>query len=301
MQASARFAWRPIFVALCIAFAGCRSGDRPTDTIVDDAGRVVAVPSPVNSLVSLAPSITEMVYAAGGGNRMIAVTRSDDYPPQVNALTRLDAVPLNFESIVALQPDLVLMDAEVNRVEDADRLVALGIPAVMYETTSLNGVAEGLEAIGGVLGTTRQADLAAASFRFDVDSLRSLTAYVERPSVLFLIGYNTLYAYGRDSYVHDLIDVAGGTSLTSELQEDPVLNEEFVVASNPDVIIVASTEALSAANLTQAHPGFASLDAVTSNRVAAVDPDVVLRPGPRLVQGAFAIARILHPQLFGDE
>lgn len=269
--------------------------------MTDDLGRSLSLPDSVTRVISLAPNITEMIYAAGGGGRLVAVSTADDYPPEVNALIRLGALPVNFESIVALEPDLVLLNAEINQADDADRLGGLGVPAMILETSSLDGVIEDITTIGELLGTSDRATPQARLLRLAVDSLRIRTDSVSRPSVLFLIGFNTLYAFGRDSYINDVIAAAGGRSITAHLEHNPVLNEEFVIAENPDYIIVAADGSFAPDYLVSSHPSFADLTAVKMERVAGINADLVLRPGPRLINGAYQIANIIHSELFATD
>jgi iron complex transport system substrate-binding protein len=269
--------------------------------VTDDLGRSVALPDSITRVVSLAPNITEMIYAAGGGGRLVAVSTADDYPAEVNALARLDALPVNFESIIALEPDLVLLNAEINQPDDADRLVSLGVPAIILETSSLGGVIEDITTIGQILGTSDRANPQTRLLSLAVDSLRMRTASLERPSVLFLIGFNTLYAFGRDSYIHDVIAAAGGRSITEDLDRNPVLNEEFVITEDPDYIIVAADGSFVSDYLITSHPSFAGLTAVRTGRVAGIHADLVLRPGPRIINGAYQIANIIHHELFATE
>lgn len=284
-----------------LLLAACSGRGTTSNVVTDQSGRQVHLPDTVRRVVSLAPNVTELIFAAGSGDKLVAVTTADDYPPEIAELDKLDAVPVNFESVLALAPDVVVMNTEVNKVDDADRLVELGVPAVMVATESIYEVAEDVRWLGMLLHSEDSASQQAGMLQHAVDSLRARTSSIpDVPRVLFLIGYNTLYAMGAGSHIHDVIAVAGGASITTDLRENPVLNEEYVLTQDPDFILVAGDGSFRARDLTDAHPAFAQLAAVKNNRVYGVNADHVLRPGPRLISGAYSIAAILHPTLYGN-
>ncbi len=288
-------------ISAALLIAACSKGGPDGTVVTDQTGRTVQIPDTVARVVSLAPNVTELVFAAGSGSKLIAVTTADDFPPEIERLPKLDAVPVNFESVLALAPDVVLMNAEINKQDDADRLVELGVAAVMIGTESIDEVADDVRWLGALLNSEQAADQHAGMLQSAIDSLRSMTSSVQnKPRVLFLIGYNTLYAMGQGSHIHDVITTAGGISITAALRENPVLNEEYVLAEDPDYILVAGDGSFRPRDLTDAHPSFAQLTAVKNGHVEVVNADHVLRPGPRLISGTYAIAAILHPSLYGD-
>ena len=139
----------------------------------------------------------------------------------------------------------------------------------------------------------------ADSLRASLHELRMMTASVsERPSTLFLISDETLYGFGRGSYLHELIGIAGGRSITADFDSRaPVLSDEFVLVEKPEVIVGSFGSAYDANRLVQLHPTWDIVPAVMDGRVFGVDGDLFLRPGPRLVTGAWQLARLLHPDL----
>ena len=204
---------------------GCARGTPGTRSVVDEAGRTVILPDSVRRVVSLAPNVTELLFAAGGSDLLVAVSSADDYPPEVERLPKLDALPVNFEAVLALDPDIVLLNAEINRIEDADRLAELGVPAFVTQTTSIADVPADVRTLGVLLGSQDSADSHAALLQAAMDSLASRVVGQPRPRVLLLIGYNTLYAFGANGFIHDVIALAGGERITSTLGQNPVLIE----------------------------------------------------------------------------
>lgn len=280
--------------------AGCAPPSDRGREVEDGLGRTVSLADSVSRVVTLAPSLTETIFAAGAGHKLVGVGRPDDYPSQIDSLPRYSTYPIDFEAVAALDPDLALASDQVNGVRDADMLESLGIPTYFFSSSSLDEILHGIEEMGRLLGTERAAEQTADSLRDRIAALKARTQTIEnRPLTLFLIGQETLFSFGSESYMHDLIELAGGRSATGDVEaEAPILSEEFVLAMKPEVIIGPWGNDMEAARLLELHPTWSILPAVRNGRIYGVDPDIVQRPGPRLVQGAWAMARKLHPELF---
>lgn len=296
---------RLVFLVLTctLVLAGCRAESPPpaeTRTVTDALDRSVTLSPPVERVLTLAPSLTELVFAAGAGDKLVGAAEPDDYPPAVDTLPRFTSLPVDFETIATLQPDLVFATNQVNAPGDVDTFEDLGIPVFFFSYSGLNGMLESLRTTGDLLGTEATAHAAADSLAARIDHLRQRTdTLTARPLTLFLIGDDTLFAFGSESYIHDLIALAGGRSATADLDtQAPVLTEEFVLTTRPDVIIGAFGPDYDPDRLVELHPTWRMLPAVEQGRIYSLDPDLVLRPGPRLVQGAYRMAELLHPQLF---
>ena len=288
-----------------LAGAGCGRPEGPgnAEAVTDDLGRAVPVRQPVRRAVTLAPSLTEVVFAAGAGARLPAVSTVDDWPPATRALPRYSLFPIDFEAIAALDPDLVLATDQVNAPRDAETFADLGIPTFFLSFDSLADVGRGIRTVGELLGTGAQAEAAADSLEQAIAALEARTSGLDnKPLVLLLNGDRTLYAFGRGSYAHELIRLAGGRSATADVGTPaPVLSDEFVLTTKPDVIIGAFGEGYDPARLLELHPTWRVVPAVRDGRVYSLDGDLFQRPGPRLVEGARRMARLLHPDLFEGE
>ena len=294
---------RGLFLVLLLpVVAGCGDSDQaPSDTTVTDAlGRTVALERPVERVVSLAPNLTEIVFAAGGGSKLVAVTTADDYPPAVDSLDRISALPVDFEAVAAQNPDLVLATDQVNPPGDTETFEALDVPVYFFSFGSLTDVFDAIRTTGTLLGTEAAAADTARALERKVARLERRTgalATSERPRVLVLIGDDTLYSFGEDSYVHRLVELAGGRSVTDTLSTAaPTLSEEFVLTARPDVIVGAWGADYDPSRLLELHPTWDVVPAVQNDRVYSLPPSLLLRPGPRLVTGARRLAAHLHPE-----
>ena len=286
-----------IFVLL----AGCSADPDATSPAryTDDLGRTVEIDRPVERVVSLAPNLTELAFAAGGGSRLVAVTSSDDYPPAVDTLDHVSALPVDFEALTAQEPDLVLATDQVNPPGDTDTFGALDLPVYFFSFSSLDDVFDAIERMGTLLGTEQAARDSARALRQRAETLRTQTADIprsERPRVLVLIGDETLYSFGKESYIHTLVEMAGGRSITDSLDaQAPTLTDEFVLTEKPDVIVGAWGPDYDPDRLQSLHPTWDIVPALQNDRVYSLPADLLLRPGPRLVDGAWRLAAQLHP------
>jgi iron complex transport system substrate-binding protein len=292
-----------LFLFGMLLLAGCRTtpdAAPPATPVTDDLGRTVRIPAAVARVVTLAPNLTELVFAAGAGPRLVGVTTADDYPPAVDTLAHVGALPLDFEAIAALDPDLVLANDDINNPNDAATFDALGIPLYFFSFQDLDDIFTGIRTLGDLLGTASHAQAMADALEASVDAVRRRTETVEAPPLtLFIIDDETLFSFGTESYMHEVIALAGGRSATASLETvRPVLSDEFVLNTKPDVIFGSFGEAYDPARLLELHPTWDIVPAIRHGRVYGVDPDYFLRPTPRLLEGIGRMARHLHPALF---
>jgi iron complex transport system substrate-binding protein len=286
-------------VAIILTVSGCTSRQTrtgPFHSVVDALERSVEFRFPPERVVTIAPSVTEIVFASGAMSRIVGVSTADDYPPEVENIFKFSALPVNFEAIVGLRPDLILATTQVNGPTDAETFAHLGLKVFYLNTRSLDDIIVAVETSGELLGTSDIARSAARELRRRVDSLSTLTESIKsRPKVLFLISDKALYSFGSDSYVQDLIRLAGGESIAGSISsENPVLSNEFVLKSAPDVIIGTFGEDYDTDDLLSARPTWAIVPAVRHNRVFTVNGDLILRAGPRVVDGAYELYHILQ-------
>jgi iron complex transport system substrate-binding protein len=290
-----------IVALLTLLTAACAEPQRQgAETVTDDLGRSIGVPMPALRVATLAPNLTEIVYSVGAGDRLVGAGAPDNHPRAVDTLPRYSTYPVDFEALAALQPDLVLATTQINTPRTAETLEAIGIPTYFLSFSGLDDVFDGMETVGHLLGTAVAARAAVDSLREQAAELRRITARVEEPpSVLFLIGPETLYSFGGPSYIHEVIELAGGRSITQDLPAAaPVLSEEYVLSEGPDVIVGPWSSETGTSDLLENHPTWGVVPAVRDGRVYGVEADLVARPGPRLVAGARALAKHLHPALF---
>lgn len=277
--------------------AGCSASLESERTVQDDLGRTVPLPSKIGRVAPLAPNVTELLFASGAGSKVVGVSAYDDYPPSVDSLPRYSVIPTDFEAIVALDVDVIFASEQVNNPRDADIFAAVGIPVYFIAVNTLKDITRAMRDLGKLLGTSEAARRRATQLEDSLTQLAALTANLpEKPNVLFLIEVATLYSFGQGSYIHDMIDLAGGHSITrSQSLRFPVLTDEFVLDSSPEVIAGSFGPGFEKSQLLSYHPTWDILPAIVSDRVYRLD-SAILRPGPRLVAGSWELARVLHPE-----
>lgn len=286
---------RLVLLLFVLYLLGC--GERPATpgAVTDDLGRSVEIAERPERVLSLAPNLTEILFAIGEGERLAGASQADTYPPGLDSLPQFGTYPLDAEAVVALRPDLVLATDQVNNPADADALAEAGIPTYFFHFDEIADVPRAMRTVGDLLDAEPAADSAAAAFEDRMRRLAERTGGGERPRVLLLIGDETLFAFGDGSYTQRLIEAAGGESVTAGFAGEAVtLSEEFVLEAAPEVIVLALGPDYETAELTRLHPAFASVPAVRAGRVFGMDPDLLLRPGPRLVEGAETLARLFR-------
>lgn len=282
-------------------FFSCENPDSsaPVSTsqfVQDDAGRQVSFAETPKRVIPLAPNMTELLFAAGADSSIVAVSNADDFPPSIEALPKYSSFPMDFEALVSFKPDVLLATEEINSPRDADQFTSLGLPILYYSFKTIDDIPRVIKTLGALLGTQDSADEAAGVFVDAIEHVKLQTANTTKTNTLFLIGADQLYAFGKDHYIHEAIAIAGGTSATASLESvSPILSEEFVLTTAPDVIIGTFK---SKEQLLEHHPAFASVPAIANDRICIVDASPLLRPGPRLADGIIQMAQCLHPTLF---
>lgn len=268
-------------------------------SVVDDAGQTVTLNQPARRIVSLAPHVTEMIYAAGGGERIVGTVSYSDYPPQARDIPRVgDNKALDLERIAALKPDLIVVWRHGNAQKQTDRLRALGMPLFYSEPRKLEAIPENLEKLGALMGTETVANRAASDFRQQVETLRK--TYASRPpvTVFYQVWQQPLMTLNGQHLVTDLLTLCGGRNLfAKEAPLVPTVSVEAVIAGNPEVMLTAG---MGATRPDKPLADFSmwekwkQVTAVARNNLFIIDGDLVNRAGPRVVQGATEICKDLE-------
>ena len=280
-------------------------GSAHAATLTDMLGRQVAVPEGPLRLVSLAPSLTEIVFALGRGDWLVGVTEFCDYPPAARSRPKVGgtATP-NAERIVQLRPSLVLITADGNPLHTVARLGELGLPVFAVTPESLPGILTSIQVLGRVLRADGAAAGLVQGIQDRVAAVRRAVQGRPRPRVLYLVWPDPLVAAGPGTFVNDLLEVAGGENIVRERTVPyPHLGWEEVVGRAPEVILVSAHRdqdrpAAGGSALRTTWSRWQSIPAVRSGRILEVPSDTILRPGPRVVEGLEELARAIHPEAF---
>jgi iron complex transport system substrate-binding protein len=271
--------------------------------VTDQAGRTLTVPDDPKRVVSLAPSITEIIFALAQEHRLKGVTRFSDFPPEAAKFPKVGSyVYLDLERIVALQPDLCIAIKDGNPKKVADKLESLKIPVYAVDPRNLDTVAETLLEIGGLLNAGEKAETLVQNMRSRIRRIKSLAAKAEeRPGVFFQIGINPMVAVGTNTFIHELIITAGGKNLSEGDVPYPRYSREQIIALSPEIIIITSmAKGENFERVIAEWNNWPTVPAVKNNRIFLVDSNIFDRPTPRLVEGLELLFRLIHPELAGE-
>jgi iron complex transport system substrate-binding protein len=271
-------------------------------TLIDQAGRRVAVPDAPQRVVSLAPSITEIVFALGQERRLVGVTTYSNFPPAAAQLPKVGSyVRLDLERIVALRPDLCIAVKDGNPKAAVDRLQALGVAVFALDPRGVDSVIQAIVATGTVLDAEDRAERLARDMRRRIEQVAArLAGAGRRPRVFFQIGDSPIVSVGTNTFAHELIGLAGGENVTAGTTAYPRYSREQVLALSPEVIVISSMGGTGAIEQTRGEWGrWPGVPAVRDGRIHLVDSDLFDRPSPRLVEGLEQLAGFIHPEIFG--
>jgi iron complex transport system substrate-binding protein len=266
-------------------------------TVTDPLGRRITIPASPQRIVALAPSVTEIIFALGQGHRLSGATRYSDYPEAAHKLPKVGSyVQLDLERIVALNPDLCIAVKDGNPKAVVDRLASLGIPVYAVDPRNLDAVLDAMIAVGDLLGVHDQANALVADLHARIQAVEERRRYLEHPpTVFFQIGIAPIVSVGSDTFIHELVELAGGINLAAGPVPYPRFSREEVMALRPEMIIITSMAR--EGTFEEARREWARwthMPATRNNRIYLVDSNLFDRASPRLVEGLENLADILH-------
>jgi iron complex transport system substrate-binding protein len=270
-------------------------------TITDQLGRTVNIPSAPQRVISMAPNITEIIFALDQGHLLKGVTTYSDYPAEALNLTKIGSyVKLNLEKIVALRPDICIAIKDGNPLAVVQRLEALNIPLYAVNPTNLKSVMRTVLEIGTLLNAQDKANQLVQGMDMKLKRLKALVDKAEhRPRVFFQIGTSPIVSVGTDTFIHELIILAGGSNIAAGPITYPRFSREKVLALSPEVIIITSM--IQMATFEKAKTEWEKLPgmpAAQNKHIYFANADFFNRPTPRLIEGLELLIKIIHPELF---
>jgi iron complex transport system substrate-binding protein len=268
---------------------------------IDELGRSVRVPYSPQKVISLAPSITEILFALGLNKEIAGVTDFCDHPEGASKKPRIGGfINPSIEKIISMQPDLIIGIRDGNRMETIHRLDDLGLPVCVVNPRGFDGVITTLQNIGEIVGRQGASKRIIAEMRKKRESIVSLTRSLSRPKVFFQLGYLPMITVGKGALADELIRLAGGRSISENESADyPSYNFEIVVRKGPEIIILSSMESKrDYSTLVKMWEKWESIPAVKRNAIHIIDSNIVDRPTPRIAEGLEAMARMIHPEVF---
>jgi iron complex transport system substrate-binding protein len=294
-----------LFLIACLSLGGAifsfwSEPARPlgSRTLVDFAGRTVHLQTEQpKRMVSLSPSNTEILYALGLEDRLMAVSEYSDYPPEAKQKPRIGGFQSpDIEQIVSLQPDIVFAGSLHTRAVQA--LTAAGVPVAVVEPRTMQEVLDAITLVGEVTGEQTAAERVTAGLAAKLTTIRDLVAEQPKQRVFLEVWDEPFMTIGAKSYLSDIVTQAGGINVAGDKPTDYMTSDfEYLYSLDPDIYIAVNHIGLGRTLKMSSHPWMQNLRAVRSGQVHYVPDDILSRPGPRSFEGLVVLTKILHPEI----
>lgn len=264
-------------------------------SVRDDYGNLVQLQKPAQRVIAMAPHVTELLFAAGGGEHIVGVVSYSDYPEAARRIQLIgDNREVDLERVIALKPDLLVIWLHGSSMSQVEQLKKLGIPIFYSEPHKLNDIPSSLERLGQLLGTEKEAQRAAAELRQKIAALAQ--QYANRPPVtlFYQVWDRPLYTLNGEHIVSDAIRLCGGENIFAKLKVTaPIVGIEAVLQENPEVIIGSAEKSPSdgGVKMWQRYP---SMTAVQRDNLFLLDGNLLNRAGPRMISGTVALCEKLE-------
>lgn len=282
-----------------LILTACNPGEQtPTQYVVDDLGRLVAINGTPQRIISLAPSNTEILFALGLADKVVGVTMYCDYPPEALDKEKVgDYYGPDIEKIVTLEPDLILA-TDFHRFDLIPALEEQGFTVFAVAPQTLEDVLGSIQKIGQITDKDAEALELVNGMTGKIEEIEGQTQELEeKPRVFYMTWHDPMWTVGRDTWIDDLINITGGVNIFSQYFESGAMVElEWVIFLNPEIIITSEWSYDWALNASE----IASTNASQTGRIYTFDDDLVQRPGPRLTEGLEWFAHFIHPEMFGE-
>jgi len=263
--------------------------------LTDSSGYTLVLNQPAKRVISLAPNLTELMYAIRAGNRLVAVSDYSDYPQAAKKLPRIgSAASTDAERIIAFKPDLILTWKTGTPPATQEYLRRLKLPVFELEFRKIDEIPKGMEILGELTGQGAHANSAAREFRKQVDALRQTYEKRKPVSVFYQVWDQPLMTVNGDHYISDLIQLCGGRNVFADTHSlVSAVEIESVIGRSPEAIVLASSTNRSQQWLEQ-WSRWKIIPAVKNKRIFVISPDLLSRPGPRILRGAEILCRDLQ-------
>jgi iron complex transport system substrate-binding protein len=279
--------------------------------LVDDHGYKTVLTAYPEKIISVAPSCTEILYAIGAGDKVVGVTIYDDYPYDFAAWIAADNMTSigdfttpNMEVITSLDPDLILASGGVQE-DDVNTLRDYGYKVLVLDPTSVDGILNNIELVGNATGKQAEATALVNNLTSRINAVTEKVANAAKPKVYYETYYETTSSWtiGGEAWQNELIEKAGGTNVFGDQPTDYYQYQvEALIDRNPDVIVLPAegmgTGTQAGIDAVKARPGWDTMNAVQNDRIYQINPNIIERAGPRVVDAIEQMAEFFHPELF---
>jgi len=270
-----------------------------SQTYTDQTGREITLPNRPKRVISLAPNITEIVFAIGAQDKLVARSQACDFPAEALSYPQVTTYPsLDLEELKSYNPDLLLTTDEIFTPDDIKRLQQLGLPVYVQQYKDIDDIFEGIRDMGRLLRVEEQANRVADSLQAIQKRVLDSTENQVHYRTMILVSNDPLKVIGGGSYLNEIIAQAGGENIFDANEQGyPNTTVEQILSLKPEVLIIPARRQNVYAELLSVYPALYNTPADENKQVHVVDPDLFYRPGPRLVEGLLDLTNILHSKL----
>jgi iron complex transport system substrate-binding protein len=290
-----------VFVFFLFVFFFCVGNRAPAATFTDEVGRTVEISGPPRRIVSVAPNVTEILFALGLEDRLVGVSNYCQYPPEAKKIEKIGGyINPSLEKIVALRPDLVVGIAEGDLRTFVDKLAGLNVPVYIANPRDALEVLTSIRKIGEATFAPEPARRIVRSMEERIRKVQDKVRGRPRPRVLHILDFNPLLSAGKGTFVDDLIRLGGGRNVAETATgKYPRFSMEEVLVQDPEVILLASMKSGDPmVKQRRWWERWKTISAVKQGRVYVLDSDLIHRPSPRMVEGLEQVAKAIHPEAF---
>ena len=283
------------FLSFAILFAMASIPCLASRTLIDELGRTVVVPDHPHRVICLMPSVTDTVFALGAGDDVVAISDYTKYPAAALKKPSVgDLIKPSVETILSLRPDLVIGVQPAGPMESTVQLERLGVPVFLVNPHGIAGILHSVQTIGLALNRPEQADALVQHLQARVDAVKARTKDLPRPAIFMPVWYDPIITIGRHAFITEIIEAAGGRSVTADLPTEwPQISMEVVLQRAPDALLLVRG-GKTTLHVLESRPGWNSLTAVKMRRVYYVD-DRINFASPVAIDALEDLAKQFHP------
>jgi iron complex transport system substrate-binding protein len=295
---------KSLLLALVISLLLNISVEGEERLLTDEIGRKVKIPHSAKRIISLAPSITEILFALGLNEEIVGVTSFCDYPETASTKPRIGGfINPSIEKIVSSKPDLIIAIRDGNRWETIHRLNELGFPVYVVDPRNFDGVMRTIRNIGEIVEKRDASVRIIQNMVTRKENILNLTQSLSKPRVFFQVGDVPIITVGRGTLANDLIRLAGGENISEDEPVNyPLYSIETVMLKAPEVIIISSMESKrDCMSLIKKWQDWKNIPAIKRKSIYVIDSNLVDRPTPRIIEGLKAMVKMIHTESFGEK
>ncbi len=297
-----------LIMVLTIGIVGCSNNEKPAEKpaekpvaeilITDDADQKIQLEKPAEKVVSLAPSITESLFAIGLDDEIVGVTEYCDYPKEALDKEKVATFKeANMEKILATGAELVIHTGNLDE-ENAKTLKEAGMKVVLLDPQNIDSVNSTLERLGVLTGKTKEAEKLIGEIKSKKEEIVDIVSAADKKTVFYEIWHEPLMAAGPGSFMAELIDLAGGENVAADAEAPYAeYSLEKLIEKNPKVYLSADDGEKTVEDI-KAREGYDNIDAVKNGEIHLLDANIVSRSGPRIIEALELVAKAIHPDLF---